>query len=166
MAVIKKLYAAPQVIWKLKSGWKTKTEQEIATRLGRGLSAAGLYLQRESQKIVPVQTGNLKNSAFTRRFGLGVKIDVIVGYTAVYAAFVHEDLTKAHGKEFNVKHAAELAHTGKLTKAGNWSPTLRAGTAAGGMFPRGENQQAKFLEKPAREQRLTLFKIIREVASL
>lgn len=28
---------------------------------------AGLYIQRESQKLVPVDTGALKNSAFTRK---------------------------------------------------------------------------------------------------
>lgn len=34
--------------------------------LEKGLLAAGLRLQRESQLKVPVNTGNLKNSAFTR----------------------------------------------------------------------------------------------------
>lgn len=41
-----------------------------AMKRGVGLLAAlllaGLRLQRASQKIVPVDTGNLKNSAFTR----------------------------------------------------------------------------------------------------
>jgi hypothetical protein len=38
-----------------------------ATRsMEQGLLAAGLRLQRESQKRVPVDQGNLKNSAFTR----------------------------------------------------------------------------------------------------
>jgi hypothetical protein len=32
----------------------------------QGLLLAGLRLQRESQKLVPVDTGNLKSSAFTR----------------------------------------------------------------------------------------------------
>lgn len=32
----------------------------------QGLLIAGLRLQRESQKLVPVDTGALKNSAFTR----------------------------------------------------------------------------------------------------
>lgn len=32
----------------------------------QSLLLGGLYLQRESQKIVPVDTGNLKASAFTR----------------------------------------------------------------------------------------------------
>jgi len=34
--------------------------------LGMALLLAGLRLQRESQKLVPVDTGALKNSAFTR----------------------------------------------------------------------------------------------------
>ena len=33
--------------------------------LGKSLYAAGLRLQRESQKLVPVETGNLKGSADT-----------------------------------------------------------------------------------------------------
>lgn len=41
-----------------------------AVKAGRtilqGLLLAGLRLQRESQKLCPVDTGNLKNSAFTR----------------------------------------------------------------------------------------------------
>lgn len=32
----------------------------------QGLYAAGFRLQRESQQIVPIDTSNLKNSAFTR----------------------------------------------------------------------------------------------------
>jgi len=34
--------------------------------LERALYTAGLRIQRESQKIVPVDTGNLRGSAFTR----------------------------------------------------------------------------------------------------
>lgn len=34
--------------------------------LAEGLVLAGLRLQREAQKLVPVDTGALKNSAFTR----------------------------------------------------------------------------------------------------
>lgn len=35
--------------------------------LGEALMLAGLHLQAKSQLLVPVDTGNLKNSAFTRR---------------------------------------------------------------------------------------------------
>ncbi len=34
--------------------------------LEEALLKSGLFLQRESQKLVPVDTGALKNSAFTR----------------------------------------------------------------------------------------------------
>jgi len=158
--MIKKLSGMPQVLWKLKS-----SQGIVADSILRGLTAAGLFLQRESQKIVPVQTGNLKNSAFTRHAGAGIHTDVIVGYTAAYAAYVHEDPTRVHGQEFNVKHAEEIAEAGRYTKAGRWKPTTKKGTARGGMFPRGEKQQYKFLERPAREKRLQMIHIIREVAS-
>jgi hypothetical protein len=55
---------------------------------------------------------------------------VVVGYTAAYALYVHEDLEKTHGAEYNEKHAEEIA---------------------AGAPDRGEQQQAKFLERPARE---------------
>lgn len=60
-------------------------------------------------------------------------VAVVVGYTQNYAVYVHEDLTKAHGAAFNVKHAAEIA--------------------SGEEHTRGADQQAKFLERPARENR-------------
>jgi len=64
--------------------------------LAAGLKRAGLFLQRESQKVVPVEWSTLKNSAFTRAFGTGAKTEVIVGYTAGYAVYVHEDLQARH----------------------------------------------------------------------
>lgn len=36
-------------------------------KLGQALMMAGLRLQRESQQLVPVDTGNLRASAFTRK---------------------------------------------------------------------------------------------------
>lgn len=71
----------------------------IEARIGmeRGLMRGGRFLQRESQLIVPVDTANLKNSAFTRNIGgRGFSADVLVGYTANYAVYVHEDLNAHH----------------------------------------------------------------------
>lgn len=72
---------------------------------GRGLMRGGLLLQRLSQKVVPIKTGVLKNSAFTRYEGsfgtesiLTSDPTVRVGYTASYAIRVHEDLTMRHKK--------------------------------------------------------------------
>lgn len=88
-----------------------------------GLIRMGLMVQRESQKRVPLDTGALKNSAFTRDItgqkSIDVKISetgksakpteavtvigdgndkpqVIVGYTQNYAIFVHERLELRH----------------------------------------------------------------------
>ncbi len=124
--------------------WKSKMTTSKGLR--RGLLKAGLALQRESMKIVPIQTGNLRNSAFTRSGGSGFRTVVSVGYTAKYALFVHEILDNAHGQEFNKKHA------NKIAKA--------KGPARKVWFNRGINQQAKFLEKPLREQRDRLRHIV------
>ena len=153
-----------QVIAKMRTIGATK----IGPDIGRGLTNAGKFLQRKSQEVVPKQIGDLHDTAFTRNIGgVGLKTDILVGYTAEYAAVVHEDLTKAHGKEFNIKHAEEIANAGKWssslkTKRTTFRPTRgkQAGTAAGGMFPRGENQQAKYLEGPMRMFRREILKKI------
>lgn len=62
----------------------------------KGLILAGLFLQRESQKLVPVDTAVLKNTATTRAEGKGLKTQVIVGYGTNYAIYVHEDLEARH----------------------------------------------------------------------
>jgi len=93
----------------------------VDSKMEIGLKKGGLFLQQQSQEIVPVLTGNLKNSAFTRNVGgKGSDADIAVGYTANYAVFVHEDLNARH-------------KPGKM---------------------------AKYLEKPAREKRKEIIKII------
>lgn len=71
-------------------------KNDCAKGMERGLVKAALLVQRESQKIVPVDTGALKNSAFTRKVGSGFSTDAIVGYTQNYAIFVHENLEAKH----------------------------------------------------------------------
>lgn len=58
--------------------------------LSKGLLAAGLFVQGESQRTVPHDTGTLSNSSFTSMGELMGMPAVRVGYTAEYAAFVHE----------------------------------------------------------------------------
>lgn len=128
-----------------------KVKGDIAAGVGRGLKRGGLHLLKATNKYTPVQLGNLRNSKFIRNVGgTGFLTDIVVGFTADYAVYVHEDLEKAHGRAFNVKHRTEIAAAKGTSR----------GTAAGGMFERGEDQQAKFLEKPAREERRTILKII------
>lgn len=69
---------------------------DTARGMERGLKKAGPFLQRKSQQIVPVDTGALKNSAFTRATGKGFSTEVLVGYTQSYAIYVHENLDARH----------------------------------------------------------------------
>lgn len=97
---------------------------EKAKGMERGLVKGGLHLQKKSQQVVPVDTGKLKNSAFTRKEGSGFSTKVTVGYTASYGIYVHENLEARH-------------KPGKI---------------------------AKFLEKPARQERDAIIDIIRREA--
>ena len=112
-----------------------------ANALRRGLIVGGLALQRWSQLLVPVDTGNLKNSAFTRAEGVGLSTVVLVGYTAKYALYVHESIEmKLKGQ----RRAGQPYH-------GNyWDPAGRG--------------QAQFLVDPMRARRLELSQIVYQEA--
>lgn len=111
-------------------------------QVGMGLKKAGLFIQRESQLIVPVDLSFLKPSAFTRAEGEGAETEVTVGYTSAYAIYVHENLDAAHGAAYNAKYAKEIA--------AGWK----------GYHTRGPNQSAKFLEKPIRENLQQITRIV------
>lgn len=108
----------------------------MGLRAAAGLKTAGLVLQHDSQRKVPVDTGNLKASAFTRSTGIGWDAEVTVGYTAAYALFVHEAV------------GMKLKGQKRPTKGKFWDPQGRA--------------QAKFLEEPARTLRPTFIKILKQ----
>jgi len=128
----------------------TKAKGVLGRDIARGLKKGGLHLQRKSQEITPVDLGNLRGSSFCRNVGgSGFNTDIVVGFGSEgvgYAVFVHEDLDKAHGRKFNIKHAKEIA--------------------AGTMDNRGEKQQAKFLESPARKEKKRIIKIIQREARI
>ncbi len=133
-----------------------KKQKKYEKGVERGLKRAGLFLQRESQKIVPVDLGNLRATAFTRQKGTGVKTVVIVGYTARYAVIVHEDLEAAHGEAYNRKYAKQIAAgPGREKKTGRFIKGKKARFKA-----RGPNQQAKFLERPLKDNRKKMAMII------
>lgn len=93
-----------------------KVGENLQANMDKGLLQAALLLQRESQRLVPVDTGALKNSATVRRIegkeGLGKKIinfgrkligkkakkdfGYEVGYSQSYAVWVHENVTAHH----------------------------------------------------------------------
>ena len=59
----------------------------IEKRTDAGLNAAALFVRGEAQKKTPIDTGNLRNSAYTDRLK---HLSYVIGYTAYYAPFVHE----------------------------------------------------------------------------
>lgn len=69
-----------------------KEIEQVESKSLSGLYAAGLKIQRDSQGLVPVDTANLKGSAYTQREDKGV----VIGYGAEYAAAVHEDMEARH----------------------------------------------------------------------
>jgi hypothetical protein len=102
------IYGAAEVRARLKAaGVKSGVEIE------RGLKRAGLYLQRLSQKVVPVLTGALKNSAGTRMMGHGFHSVAVVFYTQVYAVYVHERTELRHKAGKQAKFLEEPAKTHK-----------------------------------------------------
>lgn len=134
----------------------SKADRMLGKRFAVGAKKGGLFLERESQKMVPAQFGDLKGTSFCRNVGgSGFKVDIIIGYSAEtgYAIYVHENLEAAHGVAFNIKHAEEIASASTSAQKRVW-------------FERGETQQAKFLEKPAREKRREIIKIIRDEVKL
>jgi hypothetical protein len=69
-----------------------------ATKIEANLKKAGLFVQRESQLIVPIDKGPLKASARTEADGKGFKTHVIVHYGrgVNYAVYVHENMNNRH----------------------------------------------------------------------
>jgi len=66
-------------------------DQRLDHRLGTALSRAGLFVKREAQLRVPVDTGALKNSArtkLTRRTKL--QSEVNISFNVHYAVKIHE----------------------------------------------------------------------------
>ena len=131
MAQLCKIIGVSSYLAKLKS----VSSNQVAA-IARGLKKGGLFIQRASTDIVPIQTGNLRASAFTRSDGHGKDTIVTTGYTAAYAIYVHEDQEARHGIAFN-EHYKDMIDACR---------GLPCGTVNGGMFERGPHQRAKFIE--------------------
>lgn len=111
---------------------------EIQGRAVDGLLEAGFVLQRRSQSKVPVEYGNLRASAYTRK-AIDEPLAVEVGYSAAYALEVHENM--------------EQSLRGKPRKSGlgeYWGP-------------KGE---AKFLESTVTEGASDFVEIVRRKAAV
>lgn len=115
-----------------------KKESTIAAmKVSRGLRVAGTFIQRTSQKEVPVDEANLKGSAFTRADGVGFDTKVTVGYEAAYAVFVHENI------EMKLKGQPRA----KPSKGRYWDPQGRG--------------KSKFLEDPVKNNRVEILRLVK-----
>jgi hypothetical protein len=65
--------------------------KDVNSRSKKGLKKAAIFIQGESQEVVPHEFGVLINTAFNSADdGIGSGPRARVGYTAEYAPFVHE----------------------------------------------------------------------------
>ena len=107
MASMVKIIGVRNVMRNLKVG-----NAKMGKAFEAGLKAGGLLLQRESQKIVPIDTGALKGTARTRKIsGSGFETDMVVDYgsEADYSVYVHEDLNARHQKGKQAKYLEQPA---------------------------------------------------------
>lgn len=128
-----------EVIQNLNSRIRT-IEGDVA----EGLYEAGLKIQRSAQERTPVDTGNLRASAYTRR-NLTGGIGVEVGYTASYAASVHESSGTLKGQS-----RADFGST-------------RAGVGFGGGTGKGaywDSGEPKFLQRAIEENLDAIVRIV------
>lgn len=70
--------------------------KQVERDMTGNLRKACLLVRRRSQLEVPVDTGNLKATAFTMVVKIGSILLGIIGYAAAYAGFVHERLELRH----------------------------------------------------------------------
>lgn len=112
--------------------------QELKLRSISGLLKAGLLVQADAQRRVPVEYGNLRASAYTRRAQADPNA-VEIGFEAAYALFVHENVDP------------------------KWKGLPRRSGLGSYWGPKGE---PKFLEKALQRNRGKIMDILKKEASI
>lgn len=153
MATLNQFTGVEEVVINMRGARK-----KMATGVSKGLRIAGLTLQRQSMLLVPVDYGILKASAFTRAEGTGFNTDVRVGYTAGYAAFVHELVA------MKLKGLPRDGGGSKAVQVGDKTRTFRSSKKGKYWDPQGR-AQAKFLEAPFRAFRPILNQIVKDAVT-
>lgn len=69
---------------------------QLARGSERGVFIATEFLGNESNKVTPIEKGELRRSKETHYTGRGFDKVGMVSYNTPYAIYVHEDLTKWH----------------------------------------------------------------------
>ena len=77
---------------------KRNLNKEIMAIQGRsmqGLIEAAIFIRRDMEEtppLIPIDTGNLRASWFTSPIREGAKFGLMIGFSANYAVFVHENM--------------------------------------------------------------------------
>ena len=114
-----------------------KPDRRAVNAITDGMQAAANKIYEISQFYVPMDTMDLAASGKVTQVyaelyeNKTLNYVLEVSYHAPYAVYVHEDPTKAHGAEFNIKYADEIAK--------------------GLTHPRRPQEQFKFLEIAVRD---------------
>ena len=112
-----------------------RVQSEFAKKRRQALTRIGVIVKGDAVKMTPVDSGNLRSSAFYEVTG----DDLTIGYTAHYAAAVHEMVEqKLKGEE-----RADFGET-------------RSGVSFGGGTGKGkywDSGEPKFLEKAVKNNR-------------
>ena len=80
-----------------------------------GLKAAAMVVNRDAVKLAPIDTGNLRASAYIRRVEIEGFVGFEVGFGASYAVFVHENPRAGKTKGYSPK-GVKYFKGKKLTK--------------------------------------------------
>lgn len=128
-----------------------RKERRYAHAMQVAVLNGATFVLRESNEVVPVDKGRLRDSGYALRSGSGLGSVGTVGYRKDYGIWVHEDLTKAHGEAYNIKHAADIAAGNTYDYEGE-RRTYR---------PRRPQERAKFLEFAIRTKRRALQGVVR-----
>ena len=114
-----------------------KADKELGKKYEQAVVQGAIFLFGKSQDIVPVDQGNLRASGGVRKEGTGWDTVAYVYYTADYAVYVHENVRML------------LKGTPRPTHGNYWD----AGNGPG---------SSKFLERPARQYRKEIIRVIRK----
>jgi len=71
----------------------TQVKKEHEKKKRKALTRIGVIVKADSVKLTPIDTSNLRGSAYIDVDG---SKSVFIGYTAYYAVYVHEDLEAYH----------------------------------------------------------------------
>lgn len=70
-----------------------KAQSDMEKKKRKALNRIGVIVKADAQKMTPVDTANLRGSAYINADG---SEKVLIGYTAAYAPYVHENLDAYH----------------------------------------------------------------------